>query len=141
MKIFSANSAGTPMPLSATPICHPPSGCPSAVIRITGVRSAARNLMALPMRFCHSMPSRVGSPITSGSGPGRSMTAPVSSITADRAVAAASRGSSSGTITRTSLARPTRENVSRSLIRICIRFAPSTANSMYLTPRSSSLSR
>ena len=96
--------------------------------------------MALPMRFCHSMPSRVGSPITSGSGPGRSMTAPVSSTAADRAVTAASSGWSSGTGTRTSVARPTREKVSRSLIRTCIRFAPSTANSMYFRPRSSSLS-
>ena len=68
------------------------------------------------------------------------MIADVSSMTADRALTAASSGSSSGTGPSTSLARPTREKVSRSLIRTCIRFAPSTAKSMYFRPRSSSWS-
>ena len=78
--------------------------------------------------------------MTGGSPSGRSMTAPVSSITASSALIALSSGWLSGISVRTSWPRPTRENVSRSLISTCSRLAPSTAKSMYCRPRSSSWS-
>ena len=108
---------------------------------IRGATPSRRNFTALPIRFCHSIASSVGSPSTWGSGrAGRTISAPDSSIEVARLLSAVSSAASRSTSVCVALSRPTREKVSRSLISTCIRLAPSTAKPMYSVPRSSSLS-
>ena len=65
---------------------------------IRGATSSRRNLTALPMRFCHSIASSVGSPSTLGSCPGgRTISAPDSSIAVVRLASAVSSAASRST--------------------------------------------
>ena len=72
----------------------------------------------------------VGSPLTVGSLP-TSMTASASETALSRSAAARRAISVVSTGTNEVVVRPTRESVRRSLISVCMRRAPSTANSMY----------
>ena len=137
---------GMPMPLSDTVITHSPSCCRyprSQSMTIAGRGDLrARNFIALPIRFCHSIVSSVGSPLIAGQRPVRAHDLGARLLDRDGQVGQA--GVQRGVQVDLGLAvvpsRPTREKLSRSLISTCIRLAPSTAKPMYSIPRSSSLS-
>src|SRR5665648_163568 len=108
-----------------------------ASTRTTGARSGYRNFTALPRRFASSWARSSFSPRTTGRSP-TSTSAPVSSITGCRSASTRRSVASRSTSVTSEPIRPTREKPSRSLIRRCIRLAPSTANPMYWSARSSS---
>ena len=67
-------------------------GMAAAAVTVTRQsRSGLRYLIALPIRFCSSCRSSVGSPPTTGRSPGTSTTAPLSLITGRRSISAWSR--------------------------------------------------
>ena len=125
------------MPLSETVICHSsPSWC--ALTVTFGGTPSRWNFRPLPIRLTKSARSSEASPRTIGSGPTSIMPS-----TSERAgsswATAALTTSSSATSPNADVVRPTRENASRSLISCCMRSAPSTANAMYWSARSSIL--
>ena len=98
-----------------------------------------RNLIPLLIRFWKTLIIRPLSQLTTGNTLAVT-TAPVSSMAVVRLLTAASTHVPRSTATNRSGTRPTREKARRSLMSPCIRLAPSTANSMYWLPRSSSWS-
>ena len=132
-KTCSAYSGSMPMPLSATE--RPIVAVASARCRDHAARWSPRNLRALLMRFWKSGSSSGGSPGTVG----RSSTVIAAGLLDHGGSRLSSRRHHLVQVDDGSrLMRPTRENASRSLIRSCIRLAPSTAKSMYWSARSSS---
>ena len=125
------------MPLSETVTSHS-SPIRSAATTTRGGTPSRWNFSPLPMRLTKSARSSDESPHTTGSG--SSSIVPSTSVRAGSSWAlAAATTSSSATSENAEVVRPTRENESRSLISCCMRSAPSTANAMYWSARSSSL--
>ncbi len=135
-KIRSAYSALIPMPLSATANSQEePSG--TAVTLIRGGASP-RNLTALLSRFWKTAVMSGSCAETTGSGPAVTVAPVCVSWLSRFACAAASAAAQETGPVSPAADRPTLLNASRSLISTCIRVAPSTANSMYWSARSSS---
>ena len=135
-KIRSAYSASIPIPLSETRnFQHSPSRTAESSAR--GAASP-RNLIAFPIRFWNTTRSSDASPMTVGSSPSTTISAPLSSITRPRSARTRSTSAAQSTAVCGCSIRPTRENASRSLMRSCMRCAPSTAKPMYWSARASS---
>ncbi|CPU65144.1 Uncharacterised protein [Mycobacteroides abscessus] len=132
----SAYCGSMPIPLSSTDSSQWVSRA-STPTCTTGARSGWRNFSALPTRFARSWCRSACSPTTTGSGSCVTR-APDSAILSEKSSSTPRSSSSRSTSTRSVPVRPTRENPSRSWMRRCMRFAPSTAKSMYWSARSSS---